>query len=136
MSKTISGSCICSKVSYLVIDDFMSFKLCHCHFCQKASGSSNVANAFTLPSHIHWVQGKSNLKSFDVPNSQVRRVFCQTCGTSMPFVTQNERFLVVPVGTLSCQPKLPPQEVKAWHERMHWYDEARLLTPCPSAIKS
>lgn len=129
MASYLLGSCICEKVKYEVKDDFMSFKLCHCRLCQKASGSSNVANAFTFVENISWLQGKNHLKSFDVPNSQVRRVFCKTCGTSMPFVTQNERLLVVPVGTLSSQPKLPPQEVRVWHERMPWYDESKSLEP-------
>jgi len=127
MAKVLSGSCICSKVHFLVKDDFWSFKLCHCHLCKKMSGSSNVANAFTLPNHIQWVKGLKNLRSYDVPNSQVRRVFCITCGSSMPFTTQNERYLVIPVGALSEQPKLPPQEVKSWHERMPWYDDIAYL---------
>ncbi|KZM42209.1 hypothetical protein OA92_12995 [Marinomonas sp. SBI22] len=127
MAPYLLGSCICEKVKYEVKDDFISFKLCHCRLCQKASGSSNVANAFTFIENINWQQGENHLESFDVPNSQVRRVFCKTCGTSMPFLTQNERLLVVPVGTLSVQPKLPPQEVRVWHERMSWYDESKRL---------
>lgn len=127
MASYLLGSCICEKVKYKVKDDFISFKLCHCRLCQKASGSSNAANAFTSVESIRWLQGETQLKRFDVPNSLVRRVFCKNCGTSMPFITQNESLLVIPVGTLSSQPKLSPQEVRYWHERMPWYDKSKSL---------
>lgn len=127
MSRIIQGTCICQAVKFQVYDDFLSFKLCHCQFCQKVSGSSNVANAFALPEYIRWLKGTQHIQSFDVPKSQVRRVFCKICGTNLPFTTQNGRFLVVPVGCLSEQPRLPPQEVKSWHERMPWYDSIDVL---------
>ena len=125
--KRIEGSCVCGEVCFDVEDDFMAFKLCHCDYCQKASGTAFVANAFTVPGRMRWLTGHDRVASYDVPGSLVRRVFCRQCGTSLPFVSQNDQFLVVPVGVLSNQPSIQPGEIKAWHERLPWYDAVRAL---------
>ncbi len=64
------------------------------------------------------------LTSFDVPNSQVRRVFCRACGTKLPFETQNGKFLVVPAGSLSRPPSSPVAAIVGWVSRPAWYDAA------------
>ncbi len=127
MAETIKGTCICESVEFQVADNFKTFKLCHCDFCKKASGSAHVANAFGNPEDLEWTKGQGNLQSYDVPNSQVRRVFCKSCGTSLPFISQNGLHLIVPVGSLSKQPSLPPQAIASWDQRMPWYDLAMLL---------
>ena len=120
----INGQCICGAVRYRVQDNMTAFKLCYCSFCQKASGAAHVANAFTAPDKIEWLAGHEQLTSFDVPNSQVRRVFCRTCGTSLPFETQSGAALVVPVGTLSGAPSAPVNAIVGWASRPAWYDAA------------
>ena len=104
-----------------------AFKLCFCSFCQKASGSAHVSNVFTHPDKIVWQKGAEDVTQFDVANSQVRRVFCKQCGTSLPFVTQNGEFLVVPVGSLSRAPSIKPGAVVNWASRPDWYDHAAAL---------
>ncbi|WP_170783246.1 GFA family protein [Ruegeria lacuscaerulensis] len=120
----IDGQCICGAVRYRVQDNMTAFKLCYCNFCKKASGSAHVANAFTTPDRIEWLEGQEQLTSFNVPNSQVRRVFCRSCGTSLPFKTQNGKFLVVPVGSLSRPPSQPVSAIVGWASRPAWYNEA------------
>ncbi|WP_170326481.1 GFA family protein [Ruegeria arenilitoris] len=124
LTNDINGQCICGAVRYRVQDNMAAFKLCYCSLCQKASGSAHVANAFTTPDQIKWLQGKDMLTSFDVPNSQVRRVFCRVCGTTLPFETQNGKFLVVPVGSLSRPPSSPVAAIAGWASRPAWYDTA------------
>ncbi|MGR3617763.1 MAG: GFA family protein [Paracoccaceae bacterium] len=123
----IDGSCICGKTAFRVEDDLKTFKLCFCSFCQKASGSAHVSNGFALPEQIEWTRGEDDLRVFDVPNSFVRRVFCSTCGTSLPFITQNGSFVVVPVGSLSRPPKMTPQKIASFESRPAWYDAAMTL---------
>ncbi len=120
----IEGQCICGAVRYRVQDNMAAFKLCYCSFCQRASGSAHVANAFTTPDQIEWLEGKDMLTTFDVPNSQVRRVFCRNCRTTLPFETRNGKFLVVPVGSLSRPPPQPVNAIVGWASRPAWYDEA------------
>ncbi|MFY2824197.1 GFA family protein [Ruegeria sp. MALMAid1280] len=120
---TIDGQCICGAVRYQVQNNMAAFKLCYCSFCQKASGSAHEANAFTTPDQIEWLQSKDMLTSFDVPISHVRRVFCRSCGTTLPFEAQNGKFPVVPVGSLSHPPSRPVSAIVGWASRPAWYDE-------------
>lgn len=120
----IEGQCICGAVRYRVQDNMAAFKLCYCTFCQKASGSAHVTNAFTTPEQIEWLNGQGKLATFDVPNSQERRVFCRVCGTILPFETQNGKFLVVPVRSLSRPPSIPTNAIVSLASRPAWYDEA------------
>lgn len=128
MTKKLNGGCICGRVTYQVEDTFKAFKICHCGLCRKASGSAHVSNAFTSPEALTWTRGEENLSSFDVPNSMVRRVFCKDCGTSLPFVSQNDMFLIVPVGSLEEQPSIQPDEIRSWESRLDWYEHAVDLT--------
>jgi len=126
-SNKIEGGCICGRVAFRVEDQFATAKLCFCKFCQKASGSGHVTNAFGQPEMLEWLSGGEAVCSFDVPNSQIRRVFCPSCGTSLPFVTQNERYLIVPVGCLSRPPTMEPKTVSNWDSRPGWYEKAMKL---------
>ena len=132
MPRMLTGGCICGAVEFTVPDSFQTFKLCHCDFCKKASGGSNVANLFGDPDWLTWTKGADQLTSHDVQNSLVRRVFCKTCGTSLPFIAQNGAILVVPTGALNTQPSIAPQEVVFWDKRAHWVDQALdLMTKQP-----
>ena len=128
MSKTINGGCLCGQVKFTVQDEFFSFKLCHCSMCRKISGSAHVANLFTKPDNIQWLSGEDAISSYDIPNNQVRRVFCSTCGTSLPFVSQSGKIRIVPAGSLEEQPSsMQPEHAIFWADRMPWYDQVHQL---------
>ncbi|MCV6605403.1 MAG: GFA family protein [Porticoccaceae bacterium] len=91
--------------------------------CQKISGSAHVSNLFTKPENIEWLKGEHAISSYDIPDNQVRRVFCSTCGTGLPFVTQSGKFLIVPAGSLADQPSIKPEHAIFWADRMPWYDQ-------------
>lgn len=122
MSDSIEGGCLCGQVAFTVKDDFFSFKLCHCSLCRKTSGSAHVANLFTQPENLQWLKGQELVSSYDIPDNQVRRVFCSNCGTGLPFVTQNGKYLIVPAGSLAAQPDMQPEHAIFWADRMPWYD--------------
>ncbi|GAB2188524.1 GFA family protein [Sessilibacter sp. MAH2] len=122
--KTLKGSCLCSAVTFELEDDFYDFHLCHCTQCQKISGSSNAANAFTRPDNLRWLSGEDKIKRFDYPGRQFTTVFCTECGSGLPFTTVDGKHLIVPVGCLDEQPTLKPQDNIFWQERMAWHDES------------
>lgn len=127
-SDQLTGSCVCGAVCFSVLDDFISFKFCHCSLCRKLSGSAHVANLFGSPAHINWLAGREHIVQYDVPNSQVRRVFCSQCGTGLPFVTQDGAILVTPAGVLNASPSIAPQYVASWESRADWYESGLDLT--------
>ena len=97
----ITGGCLCGKVRYSADTDPILTAVCHCHNCQKASGS-----AFTIvvavPQQTLHVQGE--LKAYeDKGDSGMSnyRHFCPTCGSRvMDEAGMAPGMLALQVGTL------------------------------------
>lgn len=123
----VKGSCLCGAIRYECKDDFSEFHLCHCHQCQKVSGSAHVANLFTLPANIRWLSGENSVKRFDVPGRDMSSVFCETCGAPVPYLTVSKAFLIVPAGSLDTMPTLSVQDHIFWCERADWYDAVSVV---------
>lgn len=81
-----------------------------------------MANLFGKPDILKWKTGEANVKRFDLPGRALSRAFCQDCGCGVPFYSRNEKFLIVPAGTLDDEPNIEPQDNIFWHERASWYD--------------
>jgi hypothetical protein len=97
----ITGGCLCGKVRYSADTDPILTAVCHCHNCQKASGS-----AFTIvvavPQQTLHLQGE--LKAYeDTGDSGMSnyRHFCPTCGSRvMDEAGMAPGMLALQVGTL------------------------------------
>ena len=44
--KIRTGSCLCQSIKYTVTGEPLTFRVCHCVNCKKASGSAFTTNAF------------------------------------------------------------------------------------------
>lgn len=121
MSEQLTGGCCCGAVSFTVKDDFKKFFFCHCEQCRKLSGSAHAANLFTLPTNITWTKGELLTKRFDHPTRAFSRVFCSECGSGLPFLTQNKKFLIVPAGSLDQEPSKEVDANIFCEEQTHWH---------------
>ncbi len=121
---TISGSCLCGKVSFESEDDFKKFHLCHCIQCQKATGSAHASNLFTAPKNITWISGLDSVKRFDVPGRAISSAFCNNCGSNVPYISRTGKALVVPAGSLNGSPNIEPDSHIFCSEKATWYDKA------------
>ncbi|WP_434339818.1 GFA family protein [Motilimonas cestriensis] len=102
------GSCLCGSTKYTLSGDFQSFFLCHCTRCQKGTGSAHAANLFATDSSLTWLQGESNVKIYQYPNSLHRKSFCQNCGSALPTYIKNINCVVVPAGSLDSPVPISP----------------------------
>jgi len=118
----IKGSCLCGKVSFQCDDVFKQFHFCHCHQCQKSTGSAHVANLFTAADNIVWISGLDSICRYDVPGRQLTSAFCQTCGSPVPYVSKSGKALIVPAGSLDTEISIKPQDNIFWSERAEWYE--------------
>ncbi|MCL6417677.1 GFA family protein [Aestuariirhabdus sp. Z084] len=118
----VTGACLCGAVTFELKKEFQQFHLCHCKQCQKISGSAHVSNLFTRPENICWLTGVDQVKRFDVPGRSISNVFCQDCGSSVPYVSASGKALIVPAGSLNEAPDMTPQDNIFWAERAEWYD--------------
>jgi hypothetical protein len=79
----ITGGCLCGKVRYSAEADPMFTGVCHCHNCQKASGSA-FAIVVAVPQAALSVQG--NLKTYEDKGDSGKpmyRRFCPECGSTV-----------------------------------------------------
>ena len=124
MTQSITGSCCCGKVIFSLKNEFSNFYFCHCEQCRKLTGSAHASNLFTSPENITWNKGKALTKRYDHPNRSFTQVFCTECGSGLPFLSQNGKFLIVPAGSLDQEPNkmvdahIFSEEQTDWHQQM------------------
>jgi hypothetical protein len=53
--------------------------------------------------------------------------FCKKSGSSLPWMTQTKKAVVVPAGTLDADPELRPSQNIFWGSRASWYADASNL---------
>jgi len=108
MAHKHQGSCLCGRVKYELYGDFLSFFLCHCTRCQKDTGSAHAANLFAKANTLTWLQGESDVKTYQHPNSMHAKSFCQICGAAVPTIAESINSVVVPAGSLDSVISIQP----------------------------
>jgi len=122
MRDTFKGSCLCGAVAYEVKAPVTSFQYCHCSRCRKVSGTAHASNILVKAEQLSWTQGEQQLARFELPEAKAfASCFCKVCGSSLPWVTKNGRWVVVPAGTLDEDPGITPQRSIFWGSRSPWY---------------
>lgn len=123
MSESISGSCLCGRVSFTVTGPFDAFHWCHCSRCRKDTGSAHASNVFTRPGHIEWLGGEDLVRRFDLPEAKrYAKAFCTHCGSPVPYLNRSGTALIIPAGTLDRDPGIPPGDNIHWSSRAPWYE--------------
>ncbi|GAC16212.1 GFA family protein [Aliiglaciecola lipolytica] len=108
MTEKHQGSCLCGSVKFELSGDFQSFFLCHCTRCQKDTGSAHAANLFARGSTLTWLQGESDVNTYNYPNSLHAKSFCQKCGSALPTRAESIDSIVVPAGSLDSSVPMTP----------------------------
>ncbi len=108
MSNKYQGSCLCGEVKFELSGDFQSFFLCHCTRCQKDTGSAHAANLFAEANTLTWLQGESDVKTYQHLNSMHAKSFCQKCGSALPTIAESINSVVVPAGSLDSPISIEP----------------------------
>ena len=121
MSKEITGGCFCGNVTFKLEDDFAKFFFCHCEQCRKLTGSAHASNLFTSTANIEWTQGEEKTRRYDHPTLSFSKVFCENCGSGLPYVSQRGNFLVVPAGSLNEEPSKKPDAQVFCEEQAEWH---------------
>jgi len=121
------GSCLCGTVSFEIKGEFDSFYLCHCHHCQKDTGSAYAANLFSQSATLVWHSGSDAVTSFTLPGTRHSKSFCKHCGSALPN-TQIEGLLVVPAGCLDTEISMLPTAKIFASRKAPWVSESESVT--------
>lgn len=122
--KTINGSCLCGKVSYSLKGHSGIFQYCHCSRCRKFTGSAFSPNILISPNDFVWTKGHEYVSRFELQGARhFATSFCSHCGSSLPWLTQSGKAMVVPAGTLDENPQLYPSQNVYYASRAPWFEE-------------
>jgi hypothetical protein len=97
---TITGGCLCGKIRYSADAEPAFVGLCHCHDCQKFTGSAFAA-VIGLPKWAVTVTGA--LKGFTKRGDSgkpIKRLFCPECGASVMDEAEAAPLVMIAAGTL------------------------------------
>ena len=124
----ISGSCLCGKVSYQFEGPIRIFQYCHCSRCRKFTGSAHASSILIDPSQFEWLRGEEHVGRFELPEAKhYATSFCKHCGSSLPWLTQSGKAVIVPAGTLDDDPQARPIHNVYYADRAPWYEDAGSL---------
>lgn len=124
-SAIVQGTCLCGEVSYEISGNLGIFQYCHCSRCRKFTGSAHGANLIVTPDQFKWLSGEEFVARYELEEAKhFATCFCKKCGSSLPWITQTEKAVVVPAGTLDGDPGIRPLQNIFWASQACWFADA------------
>src|SRR4051812_7505324 len=126
---TRHAACTCGQLSLLVDGDPVRISICHCHACQRRTGSVFAAQARFPRDQVHDIQGRRStyVRAGDSGN-KAKFSFCPDCGGSVFWEPETmPDFVMVATGAFA-DGTFPPPRVSVYENRMHpWVMQAGAL---------
>jgi len=122
MEKPVKGGCQCGAIRYEISGEPDLVYYCHCHDCQKSTGSAFHCGLMLNKKIFKLLSGepKGHTKLADSGNEMTRE-FCPECGS--PLFTHDSgapNFIVVKAGSLDDPARVTPN-VELWtHSKVPW----------------
>jgi hypothetical protein len=122
---TLTGRCLCGKVTYEFTGDPIATAVCHCSHCQRQGGSAFSVNLIAHESQLKLAGELATYEERGEKGDQVyvRRRFCNTCGSPiLSEIALSEGIIAVKAGTLDDTSNVKPT-VEAWCvDKQSWVD--------------
>ena len=114
-----TASCNCGKLTLETTGDPVRISVCHCHACQRRTGSVFGVQARFKKEDVR-VGGASKVWVRETDDEdRIVHHFCPECGSTVYYETESlESFVGVPVGAFADR-DFPPPGVSVYEERMH-----------------
>ncbi len=105
----IKGSCLCGAIQYQLTQRPGWAHHCHCSRCRKVRGAAFATNAFAPLDAFAYTRGEDRLRSYKPPEAErFTHVFCEVCGSSLPFRNTAGGRVIIPMGSLDDDPGHAP----------------------------
>ncbi len=132
---TLTGSCLCGTVRYELTQAPVWAHNCHCSRCRKTSGAAFASNLFFALDALRYSQGEDHLRWFKPPEAErFTHVFCDRCGSTLPFVNKQRGVVGVPMGGLDGDPGYSPRAHIFVKSRAPWFTISDLLPQHATAL--
>lgn len=117
-----TGSCLCGAVRYELTEQPAWAHSCHCSRCRKAGGAAFASNLFVPLDSVRFTRGEEQLRSYKVPEAErFTNVFCQICGSPLPFRNEDRGLSGVPMGSLDRDPGVSPRAQIFVDSKAPWF---------------
>ncbi|MXP25140.1 GFA family protein [Altererythrobacter indicus] len=116
MPDPIEGGCLCGACRYTSTGEILNIRACHCHRCQKATGAAFYARVM-VPLESVAMSGPVGWCGSD---GDVRRGFCQNCGTSLFSERQSAGTVGLSMGSIDTPDRYAPQEHIWTSSKQEW----------------
>lgn len=123
MREQVTGGCQCGRIRYraTIADD--DAYLCHCRFCQRATGGVSIAFKNLAKADVAWETQPDRYASSPI----AERGFCARCGTPLSYEAHDHDRMDLTVGSFDDPYRFRPVEHSAcesWHAG--WLDTGHL----------
>ncbi|KAF8336122.1 Mss4-like protein, partial [Amanita rubescens] len=122
-----SASCLCGAVKFDITGDPVTFMVCHCVNCQKATGSVFMSNTFFKAKNVHITQGQDEISGYEDKATKsgrsFLRSFCSQCGANVLIGNPGGDIIGVPVGVVDDSCDWVPRRELFTHARKPWVKE-------------
>jgi len=108
---SLSGSCACGTVQFTVTEPFTTARYCHCHRCQKRSGTAWSLNASVPVEGFEITSGDDAVRTWRPPGGSPKS-FCANCGGHLFSGEPETGPIGVRLGLVDGDPGIRPQ----WHQ--------------------
>ncbi|MET0089935.1 MAG: GFA family protein [Candidatus Thiodiazotropha sp.] len=124
----VTGSCLCGAVGYAISGNLGIFQYCHCSRCRKSSGGAFAANLIVAPEQFRWLRGEASVGRYELPTAKhFATGFCKVCGSTLPWLAQSGKAVVVPAGSLDEDPGIRPMQNIFYASRAIWHTDPASL---------
>ncbi len=121
----LGGGCLCGAVRFEVTEPFGSAGICHCHHCQRRTGTATSTSGRVRQAGFRLLEGRDLLESFQPTAESRPKVFCRRCGGHLfsgdPLADDE---VAIRLGALDRDPGIRPQ----WRQ---YVDSAAPWEPIP-----
>ena len=118
MAEQHEGGCLCGRVRYAALTEPRHVTICHCKFCQRATGAAYMVEPIFGKDDVSLLAGAP--RTFDVVSEGSGKVvhvhFCADCGTHIYAspVGDGPKTYNIRTGTITQRDALPPV-MQIWH---------------------
>lgn len=112
----IKGGCLCGASRYASAGKPINVRACHCHRCQKATGSAFYARVMVpldgvqITGPVNWFDGGTG----------VRRGFCAECGSTLFSERANANTIGLTIGSLDEPDSFAPSDHIWTSSKQRW----------------
>jgi hypothetical protein len=122
MPNLSEGGCACGQIRYRLLVRPLFVHCCHCHDCQRQTGSAFVLNALIETDRLEILRGRTALSEMPTDSGKPHHVArCPGCGTAVwSHYGGIDKLTFVRVGTLDDPAVVPPDVHIYARSRLPW----------------